>query len=59
MSLVDRILDGRLAELLEGWANDGLSHEQMAFRLQSDYDIEVSSETIRRWRAEISAGSAA
>lgn len=47
--LVDRLLDGQLAEILSAWRDEGLSYETMARRLQSDHDVEVSTATVHRW----------
>lgn len=47
--LVDKLLDGQLAALLEAWRTEGLSYNDMAYRLRSEHDINVSQETIRRW----------
>lgn len=51
--LVDRLLKGRLAESLTAWRDEGLSFESMAFRLHAEHDIEVTSETVRRWYGEL------
>lgn len=46
--LVERLLaaDG---QSLAGWRADGLSLAAIVRRLHDDYDITVSTETIRRW----------
>lgn len=50
--LVDRILDGRLDDILRAWAADDLSPTEMAFRLRLEHDIKVSPSTVTRWLAE-------
>lgn len=47
--LVDRLLDGRLAEILTSWRAEGLSYETMARRLEADHDVTVSIATVYRW----------
>lgn len=47
--LVDRLLDGRLRELLAERIDDGQSFEQIARWLDNEHDVDVTGETIRRW----------
>lgn len=47
--LVDRILDGRLADLLTAWRNEGATFQDVAYRLRSEHDIKVSIATVQRW----------
>jgi intein-encoded DNA endonuclease-like protein len=46
---VERIVGGNLRELLLSWQAEGLSMRLIERRLRDDYDVDVSSETIRRW----------
>lgn len=57
--LVDRILDGRLAEHLTAWKAEGLSLVDITFRLRSDHDIRVSVATVQRWLANLEETEAA
>lgn len=56
--LVDRILGGTLTEYLSGLRGEGLSYEAIARRLDSDHDVTVSAEQVRRWCSEPSEGAA-
>jgi hypothetical protein len=47
----DRLLDGQLGAKLLGWRADGLTAEDIAFLLRSDFEIKVSVSTIHRWLA--------
>lgn len=47
--LVDRLIPGGLAPWLTSARADGDSYETIAFRLRSEHDITVSSETVRSW----------
>lgn len=47
--LVDRILDGRLADLLTTWRAEGATFLDIAYRLRSEHDIKVSVATVQRW----------
>lgn len=47
--LVDRLVDGGLPAFLRAARDRGESHETIAFRLRSEHDITVGSETVRRW----------
>ena len=47
--LVDRILDGHLAEFLTEARANGQSFETIARDLYIQFDIEISSHAIRRW----------
>lgn len=51
--LVDRILDGRLAEILTAWNDEDLSLLEMTFRLRTEHDIRVSVATVQRWVADL------
>lgn len=46
--LYDRILAGGLRDLLAGWKAEGLSMEEIAFRLRG-HAVTVSRDTVRRW----------
>ncbi len=47
--LIDRLVPGGLAGFLAAARAAGESHETIAFRLRSEHDIPVSSETVRKW----------
>jgi hypothetical protein len=47
--LVDRILDGRLAEYIATARENGDSFERIARNLHADHGIDVTGETIRKW----------
>lgn len=47
--LYDRLLGGQLEAILRSYADANLSNEKIAFLLRSEYEIPVSSETVRRW----------
>lgn len=47
--LVDRLVPGGLTDFLAVARGEGQSHETIAFRLRSEHDITVSSETVRQW----------
>ncbi len=49
MDLIDRLLDGQLRPMLEAWAKEGLSYDEIAFRLRRDHDIKLSRSTVGRW----------
>lgn len=49
--LVDRLIPGGLADWLGTARDAGDSFETIAFRLRSEHDITVSSETVRGWCA--------
>lgn len=53
--LVDRVLEGRLAELLGQWKRANLSTFQIALKLRDDHDISVSPDTVSRWLKEYAA----
>jgi intein-encoded DNA endonuclease-like protein len=47
--LVDRLFNGQLDERLREWRGAGQSYDEIVFRLRTEHDINVSSETVRRW----------
>lgn len=55
--LVDRLVDGGLPAFLRAARLAGESHETIAYRLRTEHDITVTSETVRKWvtRAETEA----
>lgn len=55
LPLVDRILDGRTAELLRSWREEGLSFDAIARRLEARHAITVTGETVRTWCADLLA----
>lgn len=56
--LVDRILDGHLADRLRSWRHEGWSFQRIADELRDEHDVRVSDETIRRW-CSLDGGEAA
>lgn len=52
--LVDRILDGHLAEVIQAYRDEGLTFEQMSRRFKDDHGIDVVSETVRKWWLQVS-----
>ena len=50
--LVDRILSGRLTEVLTAARREGLSYERIARRLGSDHNIDITGEQVRKWCIE-------
>lgn len=56
--LYDRILNGRLGELLMGWRDEGASPNEMAYRLR-DRGVTVSPDTVRRWLKTLDAEAVA
>lgn len=53
--LVDRILDGQLADLLTTWRGEGATFQDIAYRLRADHDIKVSIATVQRWVEQVEA----
>lgn len=51
--LVDRALDGRLAEILRGYEAEGLAPGRMALRLAAEHQVEVSGPTLKKWLAAL------
>ena len=49
--LVDRLVPGGLAPLLDTARKAGKSHETIARELAKAHDVNVSAETVRRWCA--------
>lgn len=47
--LVDRVLGGRLDEVLSEYRASGLTFEQIARAFKDDHDIDVTKETVRKW----------
>jgi hypothetical protein len=47
--MADRLLGGRLDEVLRTHREQGLGAEDIARRLYAEAGIEVSGETVRRW----------
>ena len=61
--LLDRLLDGTLADRLTEWRSvQGLSYDGISKRLLVDHDVDVSTDTVRRWLDDLGikkAGTAA
>lgn len=51
MELLDRLLDGGLAEYLGQRRAQGWSYQRIANELRDEHDADVSDETVRRWVA--------
>jgi intein-encoded DNA endonuclease-like protein len=47
--LADRLLEGRLAELLTTARQAGESYETIARQLNADHGLDISGTTVRRW----------
>jgi hypothetical protein len=56
--LVDRILNGGLADFIGDARTDGRSYERIAKMLHEEHDIDVTGETVRKWHAELTAEAA-
>lgn len=56
--LVDRILGGKLDERLKAWRAEGLTYDGIARRLDAEHDIDVTSETVRKWCASLAEATA-
>jgi len=48
-ALYDRLLKGTLIEVLSALKAEGLSANEIAYRIRSEHDVDVSHETVRRW----------
>lgn len=61
LRLADRVLDGRLAELLTEWRSDGVSYEMCARRLSAllGEDESLTGQTVRVWCGELGVRSEA
>ena len=57
--LVDRLLDGKLADTLTGYRTEGLTFDEMVGRFKLDHQLDVSRETCRRWLQQIDASDGA
>lgn len=53
--LLDRLLGGTLAQRIETGRAEGKSYERLARELCVEFEIDITSETIRRWAAEVAA----
>lgn len=51
--LYDRILDGKLNDLLAGLVGQGLTPPQVRDRLRDEHKVDVSVATVRRWIAKL------
>lgn len=47
--LHDRALDGKLTKLLTDWRDENLSYAEIAFRLRTEHQMNVSASTVMRW----------
>lgn len=57
--LYDRLLDGKLGDVLLGWRDEGIKNPEIAYRLRSEHEIVVSTETVRRWLHKLEKEAAA
>lgn len=53
-ALYDRLLDGRLGEILKTYRAEGLSYFEITRRLSADHEIDITTETARRWLHSLS-----
>lgn len=58
LDLYDRLLDGQVRPLLKQWRAEGLSLDEMAYRLR-DRQVTASRSTIGRWLHRIDQETAA
>lgn len=54
LDLFDRLLDGKMRPLLRQWSVEGLSLDEMAYRLR-DLEVTVSRSTVGRWLKTLEA----
>lgn len=47
--LYDRLIPGGLRPLLASLAAEGLSMEDITYKLRSEHEVTVSKATVRRW----------
>ena len=47
--MADRMVDGRLAEIILAYHQDGHSAEHISRLLWSEHHVDVSGQTLRRW----------
>lgn len=57
--MADRLVDGRLAEIIVGYHNEGHSHEHISRLLWAEHRVDVSGQTLRRWVPILIAEAAA
>jgi len=51
--MADRLLNGRLAALLDSYTAKGLSYGTIAQRLYAEGGVEVTDETLRSWHGQL------
>ncbi|MHB8490587.1 MAG: hypothetical protein ACYDA6_00010 [Solirubrobacteraceae bacterium] len=54
-ALYDRILDGQLGEVLASLRAEGLTFDQISQRLDAEYEVPVTRETVRRWLQQLNS----
>lgn len=54
--MADRILDGRLEEVLRGLYAESGAWEVVSRRLFAEHDIAISGQTLRRWAKALGIG---
>lgn len=59
LPLIDRLLDGKLADYLTEHRTAGLSFDAIGRRLANEHDVNVTGETVRRWCVELGVEEAA
>lgn len=57
--LIDRALDGTLADRLRRWRDEGMSYASIATRLHVEHGVDVSHETVRQWVLDLDDGEPA
>ncbi len=57
--MADRMVDGRLGQIIVGYHNEGHSHEHISRLLWAEHGIDVSGQTLRRWVPVLVAEAAA
>lgn len=51
--MADRLVDGRLADLLGTYRSEGLSWDEISRRLYAESGVEVSAGTLSLWAIEL------
>jgi hypothetical protein len=56
---LDKITDGAISRRILSWRDEGLNAPEIAFRLRTELDIQISERTAYRWLEGLSGGDAA
>lgn len=51
--MADRVLDGRLRQVLTDLYGETRSWEEVSRRLYAEHNVRVTGQTLRRWNAEL------